>query len=71
VLPGHTPFFTSLRTGQIVVPSRARKKHYRGRVGGPGEVLPDHVSVVAHVAERAEDARTRPGPRAAWRGPRR
>ena len=54
VLPGHTPFFTSLRTGQMWY-RQGSEKHYLAVSVGLVEVLPDHVSVVAHVAERAED----------------
>ena len=54
VLPGHTPFFTSLRTGQMWY-RQGVEKHYLAVSVGLVEVLPDHVSVVAHVAERAED----------------
>lgn len=54
VLPGHTPFFTSLRTGQMWYRQGA-EKHFLAVSVGLVEVLPDQVSVVAHVAERAED----------------
>jgi F-type H+-transporting ATPase subunit epsilon len=54
VLPGHTPFFTSLRTGQLWY-RQGTEKHFLAVSVGLVEVLPDQVSVVAHVAERAED----------------
>ena len=54
VLPGHTPFFTSLRTGQMWY-RQGPEKHYLAVSVGLVEVLPDHVSVLAQVAERAED----------------
>ena len=54
VLPGHTPFFTSLRTGQMWYRQGA-EKHFLAVSVGLVEVLPDRVSVVAQVAERAED----------------
>jgi F-type H+-transporting ATPase subunit epsilon len=54
VLPGHTPFFTSLRSGRMWYRQGAERHHLAVSVGFV-EVLPDRVSVVAHVAERAED----------------
>ncbi|MEZ5291310.1 MAG: F0F1 ATP synthase subunit epsilon [Vicinamibacterales bacterium] len=54
VLPGHTPFFTSLRTGQMWY-RKGGEKHYLAVSVGFVEVLPDKVTVVAQVAERAED----------------
>ena len=54
VLPGHTPFFTSLRTGAMWY-RQGGEKHYLMVSVGFVEVLPDSVSVLAQVAERAED----------------
>ncbi|MGE3469405.1 MAG: F0F1 ATP synthase subunit epsilon [Vicinamibacterales bacterium] len=54
VLPGHTPFFTSLRTGQMWY-RKGGEKHYLAVSVGFVEVLPAKVTVVAQVAERAED----------------
>ena len=54
VLPGHTPFFTSLRTGQMWY-RKGAAKHYLAVSVGFVEVLPDKVTVIAQVAERAED----------------
>ena len=54
VLPGHTPFFTSLRTGAMWYRQGA-EKHFLIVSVGFVEVLPDSVSVLAQVAERAED----------------
>jgi F-type H+-transporting ATPase subunit epsilon len=54
VLPGHTPFFTSLRTGAMWYQQGA-EKHYLMVSVGFVEVLPDSVTVLAQVAERAED----------------
>jgi F-type H+-transporting ATPase subunit epsilon len=54
VLPGHTPFFTALRTGQMWYRKGAEKHHLAVSVGFV-EVLPAKVTVVAQVAERAED----------------
>jgi F-type H+-transporting ATPase subunit epsilon len=54
VLPGHTPFFTALRTGQMWYRSGV-EKHYLAVSVGFVEVLPAKVTVIAQVAERAED----------------
>ena len=54
VLPGHTPFFTALRTGQLWY-RQGTEKHFLAVSVGFVEVLPDQVSVLAQVAERAED----------------
>jgi F-type H+-transporting ATPase subunit epsilon len=54
VLPGHTPFFTSLRTGQMWY-RQGTEKHYLAVSVGFVEVLPNSVSVLSQVAQRAED----------------
>ena len=54
VLPGHTPFFTTLRPGTMWYRQGA-EKHVLMVAMGFVEVLPDSVSVLAQVAERAED----------------
>ncbi len=53
VLPGHTPFFTALRTGAMWYQQGAEKHSLLVSVGFV-EVLPDKVSVIAQVAETAE-----------------
>ena len=54
VLPGHTPFFTTLRPGTMWY-QKGQEKHVLMVAMGFVEVLPDSVSVLAQVAERAED----------------
>jgi F-type H+-transporting ATPase subunit epsilon len=54
VLPGHTPFFTSLRTGEMWYRDGS-DKHFLAVSVGFVEVLPNSVSVLAQVAQRAED----------------
>jgi F-type H+-transporting ATPase subunit epsilon len=54
VLPGHTPFFTGLRTGTMWY-RQGSEKHVLVVSVGFVEVLPDRVTVLAQVAERAED----------------
>jgi len=54
VLPGHTPLFAGLRTGTMSY-RQGTEKHYLAVSVGFAEVLPDQVTVLAQVAERAED----------------
>ena len=54
VLPGHTPFFTSLRTGQMWY-RQGDERYFLAVSVGFVEVLPNSVSVISQVAQRAED----------------
>ena len=54
VLPGHTPLFAGLRTGTMWY-RQGNEKHFLAVSVGFVEVLPDRVTVLAQVAERAED----------------
>jgi F-type H+-transporting ATPase subunit epsilon len=54
VLPGHTPLLAALRTGRMWY-RQGRDKHYLAVSLGFAEVLPDRVTVLAQVAEQAED----------------
>ena len=54
VLPGHTPLFSALRTGQMWY-RQGTEKHVLAVSIGFVEVLPAKVTVIAQVAERAED----------------
>jgi F-type H+-transporting ATPase subunit epsilon len=54
VLPGHTPLFAGLRTGTMWY-RQGTEKHLLAVSVGFAEVLPDRVTVLAQVAERAED----------------
>ncbi len=54
VLPGHTPLFAGLRTGTMWY-RQGTEKHFLAVSVGFAEVLPDRVTVLAQVAERAED----------------
>jgi F-type H+-transporting ATPase subunit epsilon len=54
VLPGHTPLFAGLRTGTMWY-RQGNDKHFLAVSVGFAEVLPDRVTVLAQVAERAED----------------
>ena len=54
VLPRHTPMFAGLKTG-IMWYRQGQQKHFLAVSVGFAEVLPDQVTVLAQVAERAED----------------
>jgi F-type H+-transporting ATPase subunit epsilon len=54
VLPGHTPFFAAIRTGQMYY-RQGTEKHFLAVSIGFAEVLPDRVTVIAQVAETAEE----------------
>lgn len=54
VLPGHAPLLAALQTGPIWYRTGG-EKHYAYIGGGFAEVTADRVSVLAVVAERAED----------------
>ncbi len=57
VLPGHTPLLTTLKVGELWYRVGA-EKHFLAIAGGFVEVLPDRVTVLAHLAERAQDIDT-------------
>lgn len=54
VLPGHTPFFSTLGLGEITYRKDGRDRHLTC-FWGFCEVLPDRVNVLAEIGERAED----------------
>jgi F-type H+-transporting ATPase subunit epsilon len=54
VLPGHAPLLTALQPGEMWY-RRGNEKFYAFLAGGFAEVVPDRVSILAQVAERAED----------------
>jgi F-type H+-transporting ATPase subunit epsilon len=54
VLPGHAPLLASLQVGELWY-RIAQEKFYLAVAFGFVEVLPDRVTVLAHVAERAQD----------------
>ena len=54
VLPGHTPLLATLQVGEMWYRSGA-EKHYLAVAFGFVEVLPDRVTVLAQLAERAQD----------------
>jgi F-type H+-transporting ATPase subunit epsilon len=54
VLPGHTPLLAALSVGELWY-RRGQDKTYLAIAYGFAEVLPDRVTILAKVAERAED----------------
>lgn len=54
VLPGHTPLLAALTVGELWY-RKGQETVYLSIVNGFAEVLPDRVSILAQVAERAED----------------
>lgn len=54
VLPGHTPLLAVLKVGELWY-RIGQEKHYLAVAGGFVEVLPDRVTVLAQIAERAHE----------------
>jgi len=53
-LPGHTPFLTTLRAGQVIAKAED-KDIYLAVSGGFAEVTGSRVIILAETADRAED----------------
>lgn len=54
ILPGHAPLVTELGVGELSYRSGQQTSHL-AVIGGFAEVLPDRVTVLAEIAERAEE----------------
>jgi F-type H+-transporting ATPase subunit epsilon len=54
VLPGHTPLLAALQVGQLWY-RKGGETFFLSIAFGFAEVLPDRVTVLAQIAERAED----------------
>src|SRR5215216_4907166 len=54
VLPGHTPLLAALAVGELWY-RKGQEKFYLSIAFGFAEVLPDRVTILARLAERAED----------------
>src|SRR5580765_8800409 len=54
VLPGHTPMLSTLKIGELWY-RQGQEKHYLAIAFGFVEVLPDRVTVLAQIAEKAEE----------------
>jgi F-type H+-transporting ATPase subunit epsilon len=54
VLPGHTPLLAELAVGELWY-RQGQEKTYLAIAYGFAEVLPDRVTILAQIAERAEE----------------
>ena len=54
VLPGHTPLLATLKIGELWY-RKGQDRTYLAISGGFVEILPDRVTVLAQVGERAHD----------------
>jgi F-type H+-transporting ATPase subunit epsilon len=54
VLPGHTPLLAALSVGELWY-RKGQEKTYLSIVYGFAEVLPERVTILAQLAERAEE----------------
>src|SRR5919201_2381468 len=54
VLPGHTPLLASLAVGELWY-RKGQEKTYLSIAFGFAEVLPDRVTILAQLAERADE----------------
>jgi F-type H+-transporting ATPase subunit epsilon len=54
VLPGHTPLLTALAVGELWY-RKGQEKTYVAIARGFVEILPDRVTILAKLAERAEE----------------
>jgi len=55
VLPGHAPLITELGIGELTYHTTDGQSGLLAVIRGFAEVLPDRISLLAEVAERAED----------------
>ena len=69
VLPGHTPLLASLAVGELWY-RKGQEKTYLSIAFGFAEVLPDRVTILAQLAERAEEIDVERAEAARDRGPR-
>jgi F-type H+-transporting ATPase subunit epsilon len=54
VLPGHTPLLAALQVGELWY-RQGQEKHYLAIAYGFAEVQPDRVTILAQIAERADE----------------
>jgi F-type H+-transporting ATPase subunit epsilon len=55
VLPGHAPLITELGIGELTYKTASGQTGLLAVMRGFAEVLPDRISILAEIAERAED----------------
>ncbi len=66
ILPGHTPLLATLKVGEMWY-RQGQEKHYLALAFGFVEVQPDRVTILAQIAERAQDIDTSRAERAKQR----
>jgi F-type H+-transporting ATPase subunit epsilon len=54
VLPGHTPLLATMQVGQLWY-RQGQETHYLSIAFGFAEVQPDRVTILAQIAERADE----------------
>jgi F-type H+-transporting ATPase subunit epsilon len=54
VLPGHTPLLVTLKIGELWYRT-GQDRRFLAIAGGFAEILPDRVTVLAQIAERADE----------------
>ena len=54
ILPGHTPLLTTLHVGQLWY-RQGQDKHFLSIAFGFAEIQPDRVTILAQIAERADE----------------
>jgi F-type H+-transporting ATPase subunit epsilon len=54
ILPGHTPLLAMLQVGEMWY-RKGQEKYYLSLAFGFAEVLPDRVTILAQIAERADE----------------
>ena len=54
ILPGHTPLLTTLQVGTLWY-RQGHEKHYLAIAFGFAEVQPDRVTILAMIAEKADE----------------
>ena len=54
ILPGHTPLLATLKVGELWY-RQGSERHYLAVAFGFVEVLPDRVTILARLAEKAEE----------------
>jgi len=55
ILPGHAPLITELGIGELTYRTTSGQSGLLAVIRGFAEVLPDRISVLAEIAERAEE----------------
>ena len=54
ILPGHTPLLTTLQVGSLWY-RQGQEKHFLSIAYGFAEVQPDRVTILAQIAEKADE----------------